>query len=167
MEHAVIQSQGGLDQPSHPRGRHGVTDHRGDAPRAAARGGAGEDRVQGAQLGPIGRRHTQPMSLDQHDGGRVDAGLAIGPANRGHDRAALARPAPGRDRRWRSPAPARPRKSDRRRARRPSAASRPPRPRLRLRASRPHRSRTGEQSPSRDKAFNWRKTRGKSTSASR
>ncbi len=42
----------------------------------------GEDRVQGAELGPIGGGHSQAVALDQHHRGGVDSRPAIRPAHR-------------------------------------------------------------------------------------
>ena len=44
--------------------------------------GRGKHVSQRAQLGTIGRRHAQPMPLDQADGRRLDPRRTIGPADR-------------------------------------------------------------------------------------
>ena len=79
----MIERQGRLDQSGHAGGRHGVADHRRDGPEGPASvRRRGEDGVQGAELGPIGRGHAQAVALDQHHRGRVDSRPAIGPAHR-------------------------------------------------------------------------------------
>ena len=43
--------------------------------------GRREDGIERAELGAIGGGNAQAVAFDQGDGGRIDAGAAIGPAH--------------------------------------------------------------------------------------
>ena len=79
----MVQRQGRLDQTGHAGGGHRVTDLGRDSAQDARPALRWREHAsQRAKLGSIGRRHPQPMPLDEPDGRRIDPRGVMGPADR-------------------------------------------------------------------------------------
>ncbi len=85
---AVVQGQGGLDQPGHAGGGHGVADVRLHRAERGARAVAGrpallaEQLRQRAHLDDVAHGGGRPVRLDVADRLRRDAGVLVGQAER-------------------------------------------------------------------------------------
>ena len=80
----MVERQGRLDQTGHAGSGHCVTDLGRDSAQDARPALRWREHAsQRAKLGSIGRRHPQPMPLDEPDGRRIDPRGVMGPPDRG------------------------------------------------------------------------------------